>query len=97
MRKALVSLSLCGMVLALVCAFAAPVRASGTQMDVSRDFGIYTIDDVNRFGDDRAYSSQLGTDKDADAQLFTWTPESYGLKGSFGYYSGGAGGGGGGD
>ena len=87
MNKTLISLSLFGMVFALVCAVAAPVQA----MNVSRDFGSFTMEDTNQFGDDRAYSSPLGTDRDADSQLFIWTPDSYGLKGTYGYFSNGAG------
>jgi hypothetical protein len=48
--------------------------------------------DTNFFGDDRAYSSPTrGTDRDADSQYFQWPPDTYGLKGTYAYYSNGAG------
>ena len=91
MSKILVSLSLFGMVLALMGAFATPAPAAGDQMNVSRDLGAFHMTDINRFGDDQAYSSAKGTDRDADTQLFIWTPDTYGLKGTYSYYSNGAG------
>ena len=71
----------------------APEDSCG-QIEVNRDFGSFTMFDVNRFGDDRAYSSATrGTDRDADFQYFHWTPDTYGLNGTYGYYSSNGGGG----
>ena len=93
MSKILISLSIFGMVLAMAYAFGTPARAADSdQMNVSRDFGSFTMSDVNQFGDDRAYSSATGgSDRDADIQLFKWTPDTYGLRGSYGYFNGSGG------
>ena len=72
------------MVLALVYAFATPVQAQ-----TSRDLGIFTIDDANRFGNDMAYNSPLGGDRDADTKLSTDSVfETRGLHGTYSYFSG---------
>jgi len=65
---------------------------SCNQVQVNRDFRSFTMFDVNQFGDDRAYNSPTrGTDRDADFQYFHWTPDTYGINGTYGYYSNGAG------
>jgi hypothetical protein len=90
MNKILKSLSILGVALALSYAFGMSAQAG--QISVERDLGSFTMSDVNQFGDDRAYSSPTkGTDRDADSQYFRWTPDSYGLKGTYGYFSNGAG------
>ncbi len=57
---------------------------------VDRDFGERHKWDTNQFGDDRAYTSaRSGTSRDADKWVNKWHPETYGLQGDYGYYSGG--------
>ena len=52
---------------------------------VDRDFGAFHRDDTNQFGDDRAYESANGhKTREADYHLHHWTPETYGLRGSYG-------------
>lgn len=54
-------------------------------MRVDRDFGVDHEDDVNQFGDDRAYdSSDRDPDRETDRQEHHWTPETYGLMGDYG-------------
>ncbi|MFZ2447238.1 MAG: hypothetical protein WAW37_12845 [Syntrophobacteraceae bacterium] len=65
-------------------------RDLGSRVD--RDLGEFRMNDVNQFGDDRAYSSARGTDMDADLGAFEFRPETYGLQGDYWRRSGGAGG-----
>lgn len=58
------------------------------QMRVDRDLGAFHKDDVNQFGDDRAYSGLNGTDRDADFRAYNFVPETYGLMGDYSYFSG---------
>jgi hypothetical protein len=58
------------------------------QMRVDRDLGAFHKDDVNQFGDDRAYSGANGTDRDADFRAYNFVPETYGLMGDYSYDSG---------
>jgi hypothetical protein len=65
----------------------APLSGYGA-VRVDRDFGAFGMDDVNQFGDDRAYNPSNGrTNREADYQANHWIPETYGLSGDYGYYS----------
>jgi len=61
---------------------------SKNQMSVDRDLGEYHKNDVDQFGDDRAYNSLNGTDRDADFRAHNFVPETYGLMGDYSYDSG---------
>jgi hypothetical protein len=61
---------------------------SKNQMRVDRDLGAFHKNDVNQFGDDRAYTGSNGTDRDADFRAYNFVPETYGLMGDYGYDSG---------
>jgi hypothetical protein len=51
---------------------------------VNRDFGAYTKDDLNQFGDDRAYNSSAGlSNREADFKATHWIPETCGLMGDY--------------
>jgi len=58
------------------------------QMRVDRDLGAFHKDDVNQFGDDRAYSGPNGTDRDADFRAYNFVPDTYGLQGNYWYDNG---------
>ncbi len=63
-----------------------PTSSGHGPMRVDRDFGAFHKDDLNQFGDDRAYDSSDGhTNREADYQAHHWTPETYGLMGNYGY------------
>jgi hypothetical protein len=60
----------------------------GGAVRVDRDFGAYHKNDLNQFGDDRAYDAANGrSNREADYQAHYWTPETYGLMGDYGYDS----------
>jgi hypothetical protein len=61
---------------------------SKNQMRVDRDLGYLHKNDVNQFGDDRAYNGLNGTDRDADFRAHNFVPETYGLMGDYSYDSG---------
>jgi hypothetical protein len=64
-----------------------PIPSSrGGATRVNRDLGIYHKNDVNQFGDDRAYHAGNGR-TEADRQTQYWTPETYGLQGDYWYDS----------
>jgi hypothetical protein len=86
MSKKLISLAILGVVFAFLFAFGTQVLAS-----TDRDLSLFTKDDVNRFGDDRAYTSPKGIDRDADIMMRSFVPNTYGLQGDIGYDGGGAG------
>ena len=55
---------------------------------VDCDLGEYHKNDVNQFGDDRAYSGFHDSDRDADFRAHNFVPETYGLMGDYSYDSG---------
>jgi hypothetical protein len=61
---------------------------SKNQMSVDRDLGAFHKNDVNQFGDDRAYTGPNGSDRDADFRAYNFVPETYGLMGNYSYDSG---------
>ncbi|SPF50784.1 exported hypothetical protein [Syntrophobacter sp. SbD1] len=62
-----------------------PSASSHGAIRVDRDFGFDHEDDMNQFGDDRAYdSSGRDPDRETDRQEHQWTPETYGLMGDYG-------------
>ncbi len=61
--------------------------SSGGAVSVNRDLGAYHKNDVNQFGDDRAYDSSSGHTSEGDYQANHWTPETYGLMGDYWYDS----------
>ena len=66
----------------------APLSGYGA-VRVDRDFGAFSMDDSNQFGDDQAYNQSNGrTNRESDYQGHHWLPESYGLTGNYGHYSG---------
>jgi len=89
MNRILIGLSLLGVVFALLFVFGTSAQAD--QTNVGRDLGIFTMGDANYFGDDQALNSATGGDRDADSRSLKWTPDTYGIKGTYGYYSNGAG------
>jgi hypothetical protein len=101
MNKKLISLSILGIALALVFAFGnyQPAQAAGGYFgwytdrpatNLNRDLGAFHRNDVNQFGDDRAYSSMNGTDRDADFRAHNFVPNTYGLQGDYWYDQGGS-------
>lgn len=86
MQKKLFSLSILGMIFALVFAFGSVARAGmfgGPAPGVDRDLAAYHQGEVNLFGNDKAYSSTRGTDMDADFRAYNFVPDTYGLSGSY--------------
>ncbi len=68
---------------------AAPKPAGFGAVRVDRDFGAFTMNDSNQFGDDQAYNSSQGlANRESDYQAHHWVPETYGHMGNYGYYSG---------
>ncbi len=92
MNKKLFSLAVAAIAFAMVFSLGMRGNALAQQVPVDRDLGTFHMWDSNQFGDDRAYSSALGTDRDADAQAYIGPPMIHGLGGNDWYY-GSAGGG----
>ncbi len=99
MNKKLFSLSVFAIALALVFSLGNFGIANAQQergdtffsnmhpQNVDRDLGSFHKNDVNQFGDDRAYSSASGTDRDADFRAYNFVPNTYGLQGDYWYDS----------
>ncbi len=80
------ALPVLAVVFVFTLAFGALAQAQQTRVD--RDFGAHHKYDTNQFGDDRAYTSPRGgTDRDSDARLDQWHPNSYGIGGDYWYDS----------
>ncbi len=86
MNKKLFGLAIFVIAFAMVFGLGLRGNSIAQQMPVDRDLGTYHMWDTNIFGDDRAYSSARGTDRDADAQAYIGPPMIHGLGGTDNYY-----------
>jgi hypothetical protein len=86
MNQKLLSLAVIAIAFAMVFSLGVRSNALAQQIPVGRDLGAFHQWDANQFGDDRAYSSSLGTDRDADAQAYIGPPMIHGHGGNDWYY-----------
>ncbi len=87
MKTNLLIVSILAAVFVFVFTVGSYARAEQTM--VNRDLGVFHIYDSNSFGDDRAASSLPGAvDRDTDARINSFVPQTYGLMGNYGRLSG---------
>jgi hypothetical protein len=86
MNKKLFSLVVAAIAFAMVFTLGVRCNALAQQIPVDRDLGAFHMWDINQYGDDRAYSSPKGTDRDADAPAYFGPFLIHGLGGNDWYY-----------
>jgi hypothetical protein len=86
MSRKLFGLAVAAIALAMVLTLGMRGNAQAQQIPVDRDLGAFHMWDTNQFGDDRAYSSPHGTDRDADSSAYFGPQIIHGHGGNDWYY-----------
>jgi len=82
MNKKLLGISILGIVFAMVFTLGVGAANAFSAPPVDRDLAEYHMGDINLWGNDKAYTSARGADRDADFRAYTFAPETYGLGGN---------------